>query len=314
MLLVQRAERALTDVYAPQGLNVGINIGKAAGAGMADHLHVHVVPRWAGDTNFMSTVGDVRVLPEEVPVLGRTETVFETLDERRCRRDWLRMTRLQSPIPSASATSRSTDAAVTPVSHAGCSSSRCHADPRDAARRRERRPVAQVAADDAGAEEGARGRRVSGGRRDRAAEGRRLLVLHAEVRRLPRGGVQLRRARRALVRRAEGGVRSVRLERRRAGERARGGQRVSWLDRVQRDDRRSAGGADGPRRPAPTGSTRTARCSPTRQPARPAATARASRSRSPCARATIRSRQGCRASGCTRATSCTRSCAGRGRA
>jgi ATP adenylyltransferase len=68
MLLVQRAERALTDVYAPQGLNVGINIGKAAGAGMADHLHVHVVPRWAGDTNFMSTVGDVRVLPEEIPV------------------------------------------------------------------------------------------------------------------------------------------------------------------------------------------------------------------------------------------------------
>ena len=86
------------------------------------------------------------------------------------------------------------------------------------------------------------------------------------------------------------------------------------LDRVQRDDRRSAGGADGPRRPAPTGSTRTARCSPTRQPARPAATARASRSRSPCARATIRSWQGCRASGCTRATSCMRSCAGRGRA
>jgi ATP adenylyltransferase len=78
MLLVQRAERALTDVYAPQGLNVGINIGKAAGAGMADHLHVHVVPRWAGDTNFMSTVGDVRVLPEEVPVsASRLRAAFE---------------------------------------------------------------------------------------------------------------------------------------------------------------------------------------------------------------------------------------------
>ena len=52
MLLVQRAERALTDVYAPQGLNVGINIGKAAGAGIADHLHVHVVPRWSGRYEF----------------------------------------------------------------------------------------------------------------------------------------------------------------------------------------------------------------------------------------------------------------------
>jgi ATP adenylyltransferase len=82
MLLVQRAERALTDVYAPQGLNVGINIGKAAGAGMADHLHVHVVPRWAGDTNFMSTVGDVRVLPEEVPVsASRLRAAFERLGQ-----------------------------------------------------------------------------------------------------------------------------------------------------------------------------------------------------------------------------------------
>jgi len=82
MLLVQRAERALTDVYAPQGLNVGINIGKAAGAGMADHLHVHVVPRWAGDTNFMSTVGDVRVLPEEVPVsASRLRAAFEKQQE-----------------------------------------------------------------------------------------------------------------------------------------------------------------------------------------------------------------------------------------
>jgi ATP adenylyltransferase len=81
MLLVQRAERALSDVYTPQGLNVGINIGKAAGAGMADHLHVHVVPRWSGDTNFMSTVGDVRVLPEEVPVSAtRLRAAFEKLD------------------------------------------------------------------------------------------------------------------------------------------------------------------------------------------------------------------------------------------
>ncbi len=80
--LTQRAEMALTEVYRPQGLNVGSNIGKAAGAGIADHLHVHLVPRWAGDTNFMSVVGDVRVLPEEVPVsAARLKPVFERLKQ-----------------------------------------------------------------------------------------------------------------------------------------------------------------------------------------------------------------------------------------
>jgi ATP adenylyltransferase len=64
MRLVQRAVAALTAEYRPDGFNIGWNQGRAAGAGIEDHLHVHVVPRWNGDSNFVSVLGDTRVLPE----------------------------------------------------------------------------------------------------------------------------------------------------------------------------------------------------------------------------------------------------------
>ena len=61
---VQLAVRAVKAAYGPEGVNVGLNLGEGAGAGVPDHLHVHVVPRWAGDTNFMTAVANVRVMPE----------------------------------------------------------------------------------------------------------------------------------------------------------------------------------------------------------------------------------------------------------
>ena len=68
MELAKRAQRALEAEYAPDGFNIGMNLGRSAGAGVADHLHLHVVPRWAGDANFVSIVGETRVLPEDLPV------------------------------------------------------------------------------------------------------------------------------------------------------------------------------------------------------------------------------------------------------
>jgi ATP adenylyltransferase len=84
MRLTRYAEMSLTEAYAPQGLNIGINLGRPAGAGVLEQLHVHLVPRWNGDTNFMTVIGDVRVLPEDLrATAGKLRPILERLDRAR---------------------------------------------------------------------------------------------------------------------------------------------------------------------------------------------------------------------------------------
>lgn len=78
MELTSRCTTALKNIYNPQGFNVGANIGEAAGAGVKEHVHIHIVPRWKGDTNFMSSLGETRVLPEALEdTYQRVKNEFE---------------------------------------------------------------------------------------------------------------------------------------------------------------------------------------------------------------------------------------------
>jgi ATP adenylyltransferase len=80
MRLTRHAEMALTEAYSPQGINIGINLGRPAGAGVLDHLHIHLVPRWSGDTNFMTAIGNTRVLPEDLQsTAAKLRPIFQRL-------------------------------------------------------------------------------------------------------------------------------------------------------------------------------------------------------------------------------------------
>jgi ATP adenylyltransferase len=79
-LLTQRSELVLREAYKLEGINIGVNLGSAAGAGIEEHVHVHLVPRWNGDTNFMTVTGQTRVLPEDLQsTAARLRPIFERL-------------------------------------------------------------------------------------------------------------------------------------------------------------------------------------------------------------------------------------------
>ena len=76
MDLAKRCQTALREVYQPDGMNLGMNFGKAAGAGVAEHFHLHILPRWIGDANFMTSVGQTRTIPESL------QTTYEKLKDK----------------------------------------------------------------------------------------------------------------------------------------------------------------------------------------------------------------------------------------